>query len=104
MALSTELLFISSNFSIENIKNGHQIAIFNNFRYWWKCDNKDMSARYVCSEKDCYASIRIKDNQVVKQGGKHYHEKISESELKILNAQQDLKKEVILTNFAGKKN
>lgn len=93
--MATEIFYISSNFAIENVKNGHQVAIVNNYRYWWKCNNKDMSARYVCSDKDCYASIRIKDNLVVKQGGKHYHEKILESELKILKAQQELKKEVI---------
>ncbi|RNA02875.1 Ragulator complex LAMTOR3, partial [Brachionus plicatilis] len=82
------------NFGIDNIKNSHPIIIYKNFRYWWRTDNKDSSTRYVCSETNCFASIRIKQNKVVKQNGKHYHDSLTDSEIILLKSTQDLKKEV----------
>ncbi|CAF1150970.1 unnamed protein product, partial [Brachionus calyciflorus] len=63
-----ELTYIESNFGIEKVKNSHPVVIFKNFRYWWRIENKDSSHRYVCSESNCYASIRIKENKVIKEG------------------------------------
>ncbi|RNA23729.1 Ragulator complex LAMTOR3 [Brachionus plicatilis] len=91
---SEEIIYIESNFGIEKVKNSHSVVIYKNFRYWWSKENKDTSARYICSEKECYASIRIKDNKVTKLGGKHYHDPITIGEIALLRASQDLKKEV----------
>lgn len=92
--MTDEIIYIESNFGIEKVKNSHPVAIHNNFRYWWRTSNKDLSVRYVCSEKNCYASIKIKDNKVIKQSGKHYHDPLTDSEILLLKATQDLKKEV----------
>lgn len=93
---SEDIIYIESNFGIEKVKNSHSVVIYKNFRYWWSKENKDTSTRYVCSEKECYASIRIKDNKVTKLGGKHYHDPITIGEIALLRASQDLKKEVNL--------
>ncbi|CAF0766649.1 unnamed protein product [Brachionus calyciflorus] len=87
-------IFIESNFGIEKVKNSHQVVIFKNFRYWWRITNKDCTHRYVCSEINCYASIRIKEKKVIKEGGKHYHNSLTDAEIIFLQAGQDLKKEV----------
>ncbi|RNA13083.1 hypothetical protein BpHYR1_017495 [Brachionus plicatilis] len=66
--------FITSIFGTTEQKNAHPIAIYENYSYWWKRDNKK-STQFVCSHESCYASIHLKDDIVLKESGKHYHDK-----------------------------
>ena len=47
----------------------------------------------------CFASIRIKQNKVVKHYGKHYHDSLTDSEIILLKSTQDLKK-MVTTDIA----
>ncbi|CAF0924498.1 unnamed protein product [Brachionus calyciflorus] len=76
-----KVLFMSSYFGItENRKNSHPIAIFNNYNFWWKRQNKTR-----------YASINFKDDSVIKVSGKYLHDKLTDVEIKLLTAKQELK-------------
>ena len=89
-----KVLFISSNFGItENRQNSHPIAIFNNYCFWWKRQNKN-STKYVRSNESCYASINLKDDSVIKVSGKHLHDMLTDVEIKLLTAKLELKASV----------
>ncbi|CAF0865369.1 unnamed protein product [Brachionus calyciflorus] len=90
-----EILSIDSNFGIENVVNSHPVIVFKNYKYWWRKDNKDMSSRYVCSERTCYSSLTIKNKTVVKEAGRHHHEPLDNAEIASLQATQELKKEIV---------
>ena len=57
--MNQDIIYITSNFRIDNIKNSHSIIIYKNFRYWWRTDNKDSSTRYVCSETNYSSKLKI---------------------------------------------
>ena len=88
-----KVLFIASNFNIENKQNSHPIAIYNKYFFWWKRNNKT-STNYVCSNSSCHASIQLRGDEVLKSSGRHLHDEMTELEIQHLIAKQDLKKAI----------
>ena len=89
--------FLKSNYALNVLNSSHPIAIHNGYKYRWKANNKQ-TTRYVCTDSTCYASLTLNGDQLVKSRGKHMHEAITDSQLLILEATQDLIMEVLGNN------
>ena len=84
-------------------KSDNKQVIHDFQRYWWKASNKDGSNRYVCvykGTKSCPASITItKENTLLRCAAFHNnHLPMTEAEVKIYKAEQELKEQVNILN------
>ncbi|CAF1063730.1 unnamed protein product [Brachionus calyciflorus] len=93
----TTVKFLKSNYALNVLNSSHPIAVHNGHKYRWKANNKQ-TTRYVCTDSTCYASLTLNGDQVIKSRGKHMHETITDSQLLILEATQDLTSEFLENN------
>ena len=62
---------MASNFTQKTSKDKESL-IQENYQYYFKTLNKDTSKHYVCAKPNCFSSITVFNEEVIKINGKQF--------------------------------